>query len=47
VDVAEPREVLWWALGWGADAEILEPAWLREEAIQTIRNMLARYQMEG
>jgi len=46
VDVAEPREVLWWALGWGADAEILEPAWLREEAIQTIRNMLTRYQIE-
>ena len=44
VDIADPREVLWWALGWGADAEILEPDWLREEAIQTIQNMLAGYQ---
>ena len=47
VDVAEPREVLWWALGWGADAEIMEPDWLRKEAILTVRNMIARYEMEG
>lgn len=32
VEVAEPREVLWWAFQWGADAEIVKPAWLREEA---------------
>ncbi len=46
VDVAEPREVLWWALGWGAESEILEPNWLRKEAIRTIQNMLTRYHLE-
>jgi len=42
-DVAEPREVLWWALQWGADAEILEPKELREEAKKTIERMMMLY----
>jgi len=43
-DVAEPREVLWWALQWGADAEILEPLWLREEAKKTVERMTKKYE---
>jgi predicted DNA-binding transcriptional regulator YafY len=39
VNVAEPREVLWWALGWGADAEIIEPEWLRREASEVVTRM--------
>jgi predicted DNA-binding transcriptional regulator YafY len=43
VDVAEPEEVLWWALRWGGNFEIIEPQWLRDEAIKTIRKMAQRY----
>jgi predicted DNA-binding transcriptional regulator YafY len=43
VEVAEPREVLWWAMGWGADAEIVEPAWLREEARESVKKMSELY----
>ena len=39
VTVAEPREVLWWALGWGSDAEIIEPEWLRTEAREEVERM--------
>ena len=34
VDVAEPREVMWWAMQFAHEAEILEPAWLRIEAAE-------------
>ena len=43
VDVAEPREVMWWAFFWGSDAEIVEPGWLREEAKVEIAKMNKRY----
>ncbi len=43
VSVAEPREVLWWALGWGANAEILEPQWLRLLAQKETDQMLNHY----
>lgn len=43
VDVAYPREVLWWAFTWGPDAEILEPGWLREEARNGILKMMEMY----
>ncbi|MBN1841076.1 MAG: WYL domain-containing protein [Deltaproteobacteria bacterium] len=43
VDVAEPREVMWWAFQWGAEAEILEPGWLREEAKREMIKMSKRY----
>src|SRR6266511_667979 len=43
--VSDPREVLWYLVfPWGGEAEILEPPWLREEALRTARNILARYQ---
>ncbi len=44
VEVAEPREVMWWTLQWGAEAEILEPEWLREEAINLLNKSLENYQ---
>lgn len=43
--VSDPREVLWYLVfQWGADAEILEPQWLREEVISAARNILAIYE---
>jgi predicted DNA-binding transcriptional regulator YafY len=45
--VSDPREVLWYLVfPWGEEAEILEPQWLREEALNTARNILARYQIK-
>ncbi|WP_459936772.1 WCX domain-containing protein [Desulfonatronum parangueonense] len=39
VEVAELRELMWWAMQFGHEAEILEPAWLRrveaEAALRT------------
>lgn len=46
VRASEPREVLWWAMRWGADFEVLEPGWLREEAMEKVRGMAGRYGME-
>jgi predicted DNA-binding transcriptional regulator YafY len=43
VQVAEPREVMWWAFRWGSGAEILEPAWLREEAKREVKEMMKVY----
>lgn len=45
VKVSEPREVLWWAMRWGADFEVLEPGWLREEAMKKVRGMMGVYGM--
>ncbi|MCX8045104.1 MAG: WYL domain-containing protein [Desulfobacterota bacterium] len=43
VRVAEPREVMWWAFQWGAEAEIIEPIWLREEAKKAVAGMAEQY----
>jgi predicted DNA-binding transcriptional regulator YafY len=46
--VSDPREVLWYLVfPWGDEAEILEPHWLREEALRVARNILARHQAKG
>lgn len=45
VKVTEPREVLWWAMRWGGDFEVLEPQWLREEAIEKVKRMAGKYGM--
>jgi predicted DNA-binding transcriptional regulator YafY len=39
VDVCEPREVGWWALQWGASAEVLEPESLRQEMAETAQKL--------
>ncbi|QTA81107.1 WYL domain-containing protein [Desulfonema limicola] len=46
-DAAYPREVMWWSFFWGAEAEILEPEWLREEAEEEIRKMGRIYKLQG
>jgi predicted DNA-binding transcriptional regulator YafY len=44
--VSDPREVLWYLVfPWGEEAEILEPQWLREEAIRVAERIMAKYQM--
>ncbi|NCC05194.1 MAG: WYL domain-containing protein, partial [Proteobacteria bacterium] len=45
VKVDKPSEVLWWAMRWGGDFEVLEPEWLREEAMSKVRGMMGRYGM--
>jgi predicted DNA-binding transcriptional regulator YafY len=44
VEVSEPREVGWWALQWGAHAEVLEPESLRQEIAETARALVAVYE---
>lgn len=44
VKVAEPKEVLWWAFQFAEEAEILEPQWLRAEAMDKIGKMQQIYQ---
>ncbi len=41
--VAEPREMLPWVRGWGADCEVLEPGELREMLEKEIRRLTALY----
>lgn len=43
VKVAEPREVLRWALSWGDKAEILRPPELRDEARIIARELVRKY----
>lgn len=43
VQVANEPECVSWLLGFGPDAEVLEPAWLRERLAARIEGMLARY----
>jgi len=45
--VSDPREVLWYLVfPWGDEAEILEPQWLREEAIRVAQQIVAKYQTD-
>ncbi len=43
VEVHEPREVGWWVLQWGADAEVLEPESLRQELRKTAERLARLY----
>lgn len=43
VEVNDPREVGWWVLQWGADAEILEPESLRQELRETAERLVRLY----
>lgn len=43
--VSEPREVLWYLVfPWGDEAEVLEPQWLREEAVRVAQKIVDKYQ---
>lgn len=44
--VADPSEFVRWAMKWGAEAEITEPAAVRSEAIALAREILVRYEDE-
>jgi len=44
VEVSEPREVGWWALQWGPEAEVLEPESLRREMAETAKALGAVYE---
>lgn len=41
--IAEPREMLPFVRGWGADCEVLEPDWLRNELIGEARRLAQQY----
>jgi predicted DNA-binding transcriptional regulator YafY len=43
VEVNEPREVGWWVLQWGAEAEVLEPESLRQELRDTAQRIATLY----
>lgn len=45
--IAEPQEMLPWVRGWGADAEVLEPAWLREALVEEVKRMANLYGLNG
>ncbi len=41
--VAEPQEMLPWIRGWGADVEVWEPKWLREQMMGETRRLAQVY----
>ncbi|MBI4530952.1 MAG: WYL domain-containing protein [Candidatus Latescibacteria bacterium] len=44
VEVCEPKEVCWWVMQYGAEAEILEPSEIRTMAAQMAREMVELYE---
>jgi len=46
VTVSGLQEISWWILGYGDEAEALEPAPLRALIAQHVRNLAAKYQVE-
>jgi predicted DNA-binding transcriptional regulator YafY len=43
VQVGYPKEVAWWAMSWGSEAEILEPLELRAYVAEEVRRMAVLY----
>jgi predicted DNA-binding transcriptional regulator YafY len=43
VRVNYPKEVAWWAMSWGSEAEVLEPPELREYVAAEVRKLAAVY----
>jgi len=41
--IAEPREMLPWVRGWGADVEVLEPQFLRNQIQNETRLLFQLY----
>jgi len=41
--IDEPREMLPWVRGWGADVEVIEPQWMRDEISNEAREMMEIY----
>lgn len=45
--IAEPQEMLPWIRGWGAQVEVLEPAWLRETLARETKQMTDIYHTDS
>lgn len=45
--IAEPKEMLPWIRGWGADVEVLAPEWLRKTLEAEVRKMARMYGVGG
>ncbi len=43
VQVAEPKEVIWWMNQWGCDAEVLEPQEMREYKLEIAKREVKMY----
>lgn len=43
VQVAEPKEVIWWMSQWGCDAEVLEPQEMREYKLEIAKREVEMY----
>jgi predicted DNA-binding transcriptional regulator YafY len=43
VHVSYPKEVVWWAMSWGSEAEVLEPAELRAYVAEEVGKLAAVY----
>ena len=41
--IAEPREMIPWIRGWGADVEVIKPVWLREEIQAEVIQLMHTY----
>ncbi len=41
--IDEPREMLPWVRGWGADVEVIEPQWMRDEVGEEVLRLTAIY----
>jgi predicted DNA-binding transcriptional regulator YafY len=43
VSVSYPKEVAWWAMSWGSEAEVLEPPELRAHVAEEVRKLAGLY----
>lgn len=41
--IAEPREMMPWVRGWGADVEVLQPEWMREAMMAEAKELIGVY----
>ncbi|HHW42032.1 MAG TPA: WYL domain-containing protein [Syntrophomonadaceae bacterium] len=45
-EVSGAAEMIPWLMGWGAAVEVLEPGWLREAIVATLKETLSIYRRE-
>lgn len=43
--IAEPKEMLYWIRGWGADVEVMKPDWLKAELKLTAEALAEKYEV--
>ena len=44
--IDEPREMLPWVRGWGADVEVIEPQWMRDEVVDEVLRLTEMYHIK-